>query len=457
MGLQIKVKVILKISVVLCIALGGCNVTTPARDLEVTSATDTSAEIRDAAHDGKYEVYGTCSWPGYNGGNPSPMNDGYNVWTIKRGILNHKKYRFNITGKVEGDSLTISGKRQSGQDLSWHSLYFSGKLTSPTDSVLHGSWKDGDCKVTLRKVIEIDEVIDPAARRMNINVDSVGPFNMPDLMFSRGPSRKVPVEVIAPHANSSNPFVIILPSSTPDMRSEEFIARELRKNGYNTAVVYSYRGMETGEKFSSKLTSSALLADLVETARELKHRYGFGANGFMGIGTSRGALAIMKAGFEDFRDMYHGADLITYGVALNGPCYERLNDHRVSSDFSLLIANGEDDDSTPVAPCLKFVSMLDGDVKLYVHPNGWHHFFTPDYIQKKYYDENGIHFMNKCSLGLKKDLSATIQVRGTDKITVLTPENYKRTVGACIGRGAHYGGDRNGFEALLTQINKLAN
>ncbi len=215
--------------------------------------------------------------------------------------------------------------------------------------------------------------------------------------------------------------------------------------------------MNTGSKFSSKLTSSALLADLVETARELKHRHGFGANGFMGIGTSRGALAIMKAGFEDFRDMYHGADLITYGVALNGPCYERLNDHRVSSDFSLLIANGEDDDSTPVAPCLKFVSMLDGDVKLYVHPNGWHHFFTPDYIQKKYYDENGIHFMNKCSLGLKKDLSATIQVRGTDKITVLTPENYKRTVGACIGRGAHYGGDRNGFDALLTQINKLAN
>ena len=42
-----KINVILKISVALCIALGGCNVTTPARDLEVTSATDTSAEIRD--------------------------------------------------------------------------------------------------------------------------------------------------------------------------------------------------------------------------------------------------------------------------------------------------------------------------------------------------------------------------------------------------------------------------
>ena len=99
MALQIKADVILKISVVLCIALGGCNVTTPARDLEVTSATDTSAEIRDAAHDGEYEVYGTCSWPGY-AYNPSPIIDRHNVWTIKKGVLNHKKGRFNITGRV---------------------------------------------------------------------------------------------------------------------------------------------------------------------------------------------------------------------------------------------------------------------------------------------------------------------------------------------------------------------
>jgi hypothetical protein len=103
------------------------------------------------------------------------------------------------------------------------------------------------------------------------------------------------------------------------------------------------------------------------------------------------------------------------------------------------------------------VSMLDDNVKLYVHPNGWHHFFTPDYVQKKYYDKNGMHFMNKCSLGLTNDMRATVQERGTDKITILTPENYKRTIGPCIGRGAHYGGDRNGFDALLKQIELLSN
>ena len=61
MGLKIKVNVIHKISVVLCLGLGGCNVTTPARDQEEISATDASAEIDDLAHDGKYKVYGTCS------------------------------------------------------------------------------------------------------------------------------------------------------------------------------------------------------------------------------------------------------------------------------------------------------------------------------------------------------------------------------------------------------------
>jgi len=67
-----------------------------------------------------------------------------------------------------------------------------------------------------------------------------------------------------------------------------------------------------------------------------------------------------------------------------------------------------------------------------------------------------MHFMNKCSLGLTEDMRATIQVRGTDKITVLTPKNYKQTTRQCIGRGAHYGGDRNGFDALLKQIELLS-
>jgi hypothetical protein len=432
--------------------LAGCNATAlaPNHNDVVTVTTETAA---NQIHDGQYEVYGTCTWSGYG---TSPIIDRHNVWTIKKGALNHKKGRFNITGNVKGDTLSVSGTRQSGTDNGWYRLYFSGKLTNPAGSELNGSWKNGNCKVTLSKILKIVEAIDPSTRHMKINVASINPFNMPDLMFGRGPSRKVQVEVIAPHPNSTKPFVIILPSSTPDMRSEEYIARQLRKNGYNTAVVYSYRGIDTGEKFSAKLTSSALTADLIETARELKHRYGFGTNGFMGIGTSRGALAIMKVGLEPFRDMYHGAELITHGVALNGPCYERLDKLKVSRDFSLLIANGEKDDSTPVAPCKKMVSMLDDNVKLYVHPNGWHHFFTPEPYMKKWYDKNGMHFMNKCSLGLTEDMRATIQVRGTDKITVLTPKNYKQTTRQCIGRGAHYGGDRNGFDALLKQIELLS-
>ena len=60
-------------------------------------------------------------------------------------------------------------------------------------------------------------------------------------------------------------------------------------------------------------------------------------------------------------------------------------------------------------------------------------------------------------VGLIHDMRATIQVRGTDTITVITPENYKKYTRPCIGYGAHYGGDRNGFEALLTQINQLEN
>ena len=433
--------------------LAGCNATAlaPNHDDVVTVTTETAA---NPIHDGQYEVYGTCTWPGFDG--VSPIIDGHNVWTIKKGALNHKKGRFNITGKVKGDSLSVSGQRQSGQDFGWYNLYFSGKLTNPAGSELKGSWKNGNCKVTLRKILKIVEAIDPSTRHMKINVVSINPFNMPDLLFGRGAVRKVPVEIIAPHPNSTKPMVIILPSSTPDMRSEEYIAKELRKNGYNTAVVYSYRGIDSFEKFSSKLTSSAMTADLIETARELEF-LGFGINGYMGIGTSRGAMSVMKAGLEPFRDMYHGAKLITHGVALNGPCYERLDKLKVSRDFSLLIANGEKDDSTPIAPCKKMVSMLDDNVKLYVHPNGWHHFFAPEPYMKKYYDDNGMHFINKCSVGLTHDMRATIQVRGTDTITVLTPENYKKTTRPCIGYGAHYGGDQNGFEALLVQINQLVN
>jgi hypothetical protein len=118
-------------------ALIGCNAITLAQDHDnVVTKT-----IVNQNHDGQYEVNGTCSWPDYGISN---IMDGNNVWTIKKGVLNHKKYRFNITGKVEGDFLTISGERQSGKDFSWHSLHFSGKLTSPAGSELYGWWKGGD-------------------------------------------------------------------------------------------------------------------------------------------------------------------------------------------------------------------------------------------------------------------------------------------------------------------------
>ena len=117
-----------------------------------TTATAKSAEIRGAAHDGEYEVYGTCTWPGYDG--PSSIIDRHNVWTIKNGDLNHKKGRFNITGKVKGDTLKVTGTRQLGTETGWYSLYFTGKLTSPAGSELYGSWKNGDYNVTLRKMAQ---------------------------------------------------------------------------------------------------------------------------------------------------------------------------------------------------------------------------------------------------------------------------------------------------------------
>ena len=142
-------------------ALAGCNATAlaPNHDDVVTVTTETAA---NPIHDGQYEVYGTCTWPGFDG--VSPIIDGHNVWTIKKGALNHKKGRFNITGKVKGDSLSVSGQRQSGQDFGWYNLYFSGKLTNPAGSELKGSWKNGNCKVTLSKILQMVERDGPMLR-----------------------------------------------------------------------------------------------------------------------------------------------------------------------------------------------------------------------------------------------------------------------------------------------------
>ena len=69
--------------------------------------------------------------------------------------------------------------------------------------------------------------------------------------------------------------------------------------------------------------------------------------------------------------------------------------------------------------------MLDDNVKLYVHPNGWYRFFILEQYMKKWYDDNGTHFINKCTVGLTHDMRAIIQIRDTDTIIVITLENYK--------------------------------
>ena len=290
-----------------------------------------------------------------------------------------------------------------------------------------------------------------AAPLETITVNSKSPFDPQELATDRG--KKVKNVKIKIWSNGVNDklFVVIGPSSTPNMEDEERLANLLSDEGYGVAVIYGYHSRKQGKKFS--VTSSALAADYIAAVAALSER-GYGMR-YAVIGTSNGSVAAFSTGFRGVRDKLQGARLIVAGIALNAACYEDFNGKIFDPTMRWLLVSGEKDDSTPAEPCRKMaMNLSSGGVKVlhYVHPDGHHNFWVRKGRIKEGWGAENKYIIPNCAVGLTDDLGQTMRVRKSGKLYNVNNKNRSKMLKDCIGVGHRMAVSPDGESSLLQEI-----
>jgi dienelactone hydrolase len=251
-----------------------------------------------------------------------------------------------------------------------------------------------------------------------------------------------------------HPLILIGPSSTPNMDHEERLAKLLNKLGHSVAVIYGYQSRKSGKKFS--VTSSSLSADFIYATATLIEN-GFGKHGFVGVGTSNGALALFNTTLKKIREKYSSIQKMSKVVTLNSVCYENFDSKVFDSDVKYLIISAEKDDSTPASACKKMSDrLLENGNKVihYVHPNAHHNFFLT-YIKNEGFLPNAKYVIPNCAVGLTGDLHQTMTVRKSGKKYQASPKNRRSIFKDCLGIGHVARTSKDGEKTIIRLIDEF--
>jgi len=284
--------------------------------------------------------------------------------------------------------------------------------------------------------------------------DSVNVFDPHELIQSSGGEvRDVEIHIWETE-QINQPLILIGPSSTPNMRSEKRLAKLLHDLGHNVAIIYGYKSRKKGIKFS--VTSSSLAADYIFSSAKLIEN-GFGDNGFVGLGTSNGSLAIFNIILKGVREQFIILDRMKKVITLNSACYENFDAAIFDSEVNLLIISGEKDDSTPASSCVIMADKLlanGNDVTHYIHPDGHHNFFL-NYIKNEGFHSKSKYIIPNCSIGLTSNLHQTLTVRENGETQEVTPNNRKSILKECLGQGHINRTSKYGEQTIISLIDKF--
>ena len=284
--------------------------------------------------------------------------------------------------------------------------------------------------------------------------DSVNAFDPHELLQGRDRNVSDVKIKIWRKRETPHPFILIGPSSTPNMDNEERLAKRLYKLGYSVAVSYGYQSREKGKKFS--VTSSSLAADFIYATAKLIEN-GFGKHGFVGVGTSNGSLALFNTTLKKIREKFSSIQIMSKVVTLNSVCYENFDSNIFDTDVKYLIISGEKDESTPASGCKKMTNKLLGNgnkVIHYIHPNAHHNFFLP-YIKNEGFHPNAKYFIPNCAVGLTNDLHQTVTVRKSGKKYQASPTNRRSIFRDCLGTGHWTQKSKDGEKTIISLIDEF--
>ena len=316
-------------------------------------------ESLNTDYDGTYSFRVSCDWGSYGQGN---ISDGQR-WVIKDGILAHKKFRFDVKGKVQGNTLEISGTRQSGKDKQWH--YLSMSVIFPQGKV-KGSWNDGTCN----GLLVLTSAPSVAGDFKTYTIDGSREYFLISEAINKTPisdvKTKLKIKLQYPDTKQKKyPLVVIVPSSQGmEWYDEIATAADFRKLGYATLLVDSYKARGVGgddAEIGVTINSPMVAVDALYSLNAVKENPRLDMTRTALYGASKGSLAV-----EETMISALGKGLTKFKVLLSENSNLSFDWSRVPLDknVKLVVFTGGKDNSGTLKECVERTKIFLATVRL---------------------------------------------------------------------------------------------
>ena len=401
------------------------------------------------AFDGEYVVDIRCSWGSINTMN---MN-----WKIVDGKLNFDDYRWRVKGEVVGNKLSVKGTRRE-KSGAWKRLAFRGTFSNNIFP-LKGNWKGSKCEGTFTKKEKIQAAqsddSDVPNKKTFIIKGSKDYFSIADAINDRPvnnnhkqPDLKLVLKYPKATTEDSSlkyPLVVLIPSSQGlELLDEVKTARDFRKLGYATLLVYSYKARQVGgddAETGVSINSPTVAVDAMLALKEMEKVESIDSNRAALYGASKGSLSVEETIIDA---LSINLQLPTFKVLLSensNMCFD-WSKMPLNKNIKLVVFTGGDDDSGTLSECLErtIIFKEKGYDIDHINYEGAAHRFILDHKSRKRSDGLGY---SKCEWLFNSDGEQGYRVKSTGVTTF--PKNrqeIKKTITKCLNRGIEYGGTK---------------
>ena len=364
------------------------------------------------------------------------------------GSRKYMEYEYLFSGQLG----TESASRFRNRHLAGNFYGFSYKHPVKGGERDDGKFRyDLGCIGFLEKTADISEMaeITPFEGEA-FTVKTRNPTDAWDLLQDGGDELEIEIKISGDDTQIEKGFVLILPSSGPDMSDEEYYAKAFNEMGYASVVLYGAEPRYSS-KFSTSYTSYMQARDAVAALDFLETRFGLGDVVAI-TGSSQGSLAALRTVIAPYIESFPNLAKITHIAMINAACPDVL-EVPLSQSAKIITFNGRWDNAPPPEICTNMKASSDAAITNIVYDGG-HHFESP-YYRKGISD--GKHLLANCALGFHENLDESATVRSTGKTRRLSEggsfSNYSKwVIDNCLESGTAEGYEEASAKQMWAEL-----
>jgi len=371
-----------------------------------------------------------------------------------------KFYRASSGGKnYTGRDFLFTGQLGTGATKKFKNRHLTGNFFGfgYGRPVAGGEKDDGKFRYTLgcvgflEKTGELSEVVEAKQfDGLSIVLKSRNPRDAWDLLQDNGDELHIKIKISGNDAQTKKGFVLVLPSSTPDMKDEEYYAQAFNEMGYASVVLY---GAEPrfSSKFSTAYTSYMQARDAIAALDFLENKYGLGDVVAI-TGSSQGSLAALRTSMLPYAETFPNLAKISHIIMINAACPDSV-EVPISQNAKVITLNGRSDNALPPEICSNMKASSNADITNVVYDGG-HHFESP-FFKKGISD--GKHLLANCAIAVHENLEESTMIRSTGEIKRLlkggSHEEYSKwIIKNCLGSGTVEGYEKNSAKQMWADL-----